>query len=475
MRDAVRQILRIVPLLFVVSITAFALVSVGLGERVKPEVTNELPLFANLKPVDVRAVSLELMNAIAQKRADRGAERRLVELGSAAFPFVLPSLDALNPNGRELVARALLPVAQRMGIWEQADAEQKASLPQFWQRYWQDRAIDFRPVVVKRLTERLAEHDSPLSERELIQLDTYCLNELLLRLRSIRTAGDIKRAERLLRVAAHVADKDWVVPPNADLATTRSIVKKWQDWWPSARSRFMPLDGPLRVVALVAETQYGKWLGALLRNGMGNDVHGEALARRLWRATPTTLGLILPSLLFAHVLGPRLASWLRRLPQRLRLALLSLWFLPVALPFVAMFDPRERQPGGFAGALFLMLIWVMAPVVWQELAAQTKAQELPASFRVGHPQHSPKMLFGMELPAVLSLSVLLELLFGLEGVGRIVAEALHAGDRNQLVLLALLGTLCSSLLRIASDLAIKRSRRVARLLIVRDSSADVTL
>ncbi len=461
------------PLLFVVSITAFGFVSLALAPHTRGGSTAQLPLFLNPAPEDVRVFSLSLMNKIAHGERVGEPEKKLVELGGAALPFVLPSLDSLRPGERELVAQALLPVAARIGLTAPGVDGSRAAAPVFWQHFWQDRAFDFRPLIVKRLAERLAAGESPLSRRDLLELDTFCLSELMANLGSLRTPADVARITRLLDVAARVTQKDWRVPPGADLAGTRATVQRWREWWSRERAHYTALDGPLRIVALVSETQYGKWLASLLRGGLGTDQHGLPLLPPLGRRAPITLALILPALLFAHIVGPKIVRRLRQLPNAVRTGLLIGWFLPVCLPVVALFGGQERHAGSLWTAILVMLVWVTAPTIWQELAAQTKADELPASLRMLEPEAPMRAIFGLELSAVFSLAVVVETLFGLDGLGQMVALALRQGDRNVLVTFALLGTLGASTLRIMSDSTRKPRRLAPRLLVIRDSTPDV--
>ncbi len=459
--------------MFVVSITAFGFVSLVLAQHTRADSAAQLPLFLNPAPEDVRVFSLSLMNKIAHGERVGEPEKKLVELGGAALPFVLPSLDSLRPGERDLVAQALLPVAARIGLTAPGVDGSQAAAPVFWQRFWQDRAFDFRPIIVKRLAERLAAGESPLSRRDLLELDTFCLSELMANLGSLRTPADIARITRLLDVAAKVAQKDWRVPPGADLASTKEVVKRWREWWSRERAHYTALDGPLRIIALVSETQYGKWLASLLRGGLGTDKHGLPLLPPLGKRAPITLALILPALLFAHIVGPKIVRRLRQLPNAVRIGLLMGWFLPVCLPVVALFGVQGRHAGSFSTAILVMLVWVTAPTIWQELAAQTKADELPASLRLLEPEAPMRAIFGLELSAVFSLAVVVETLFGLDGLGQMVALALRQGDRNVLVTFALLGTLGASVLRIMSDAARKRRRSVPRLLVIRDSTPDM--
>ena len=91
------------------------------------------------------------MIAVA-KGTDPDAPERLAKLGGAALPFVLPRLEELTPEERARVTVALAPIARRMGVArDEAVLEDPVAGAAFWTRFWQDRSLDFRDVVVTRL------------------------------------------------------------------------------------------------------------------------------------------------------------------------------------------------------------------------------------------------------------------------------------------------------------------------------------
>ncbi|MGC4092111.1 MAG: hypothetical protein QM756_30360 [Polyangiaceae bacterium] len=116
------------------------------------------PFYFNAAPRNVHDLSSEAVRRLT-RGPDAEAERDLVRLGGAALPHVLPSLDALGPSARGRVALGLKPLAKRMGVASDSDFASEDAAVAFWTRFWQDRAFDFRPPVVKRLVGRL--HSTP--------------------------------------------------------------------------------------------------------------------------------------------------------------------------------------------------------------------------------------------------------------------------------------------------------------------------
>jgi hypothetical protein len=126
-----------------------------------------LPLLVNPAPRNARDLAQKAAAEVAKGgAAARGAARELQRLGGAAFPHVLPNLDALEPAARGPVAMALGPVALRMGVADADDLDTAERAIGFFTRYWQDRSADFRSTVVRRKVARLAERALPLRQKE---------------------------------------------------------------------------------------------------------------------------------------------------------------------------------------------------------------------------------------------------------------------------------------------------------------------
>ena len=111
----------------------------------------DLPTFVNESPRDVRTVVTECVAHLAKNDDQaRIAAHELAKAGGAAFPFILPTLDRLEPEARKRVAAALYPVAERMGQGNDARARSADSAPTFWVQLWEDRSLEFTPAAHAR-------------------------------------------------------------------------------------------------------------------------------------------------------------------------------------------------------------------------------------------------------------------------------------------------------------------------------------
>ncbi len=263
MRRALARLLALVLTLTLTSLVAlFALSRVAdtpASEHVR------LPLYFNPSPRNVHDLSRQAARAVTSDGPDRAlAERKLVWLGGAALPHLLPLLETLPEVERDRLALALAPVARRMGVGSEAELTDPNSASAFWLRFWQDRAFDFRAPIVRRLVKRLAQKSSVVRREDLAHLDTYALPDLMAELGRVRSREDVERAARLTAALSHLLPGGRVVQPDSSLPEARGIVRAWQSTWTQRGADFLTLDGPQRLMALLGQTQLGHWLSGVL-------------------------------------------------------------------------------------------------------------------------------------------------------------------------------------------------------------------
>jgi hypothetical protein len=287
MAEALRRLLWLLPIFGLGSLLLFALLSWG-----QPAPAGSDPLFFNPRPQGIREHAALAMAAVA-RGTDPNAPARLAKLGGAALPFVLPRLGELDEIERQRVALALAPVARRMGVArDDSVLDDPEGSVTFWTRFWQDRSLDFRDVVVVRLVRRLSQRSLALRRADLVQLDTYALPELIGKLGVVRTDDDVARARRLLWVASEITSEPWAVPADASKERTRRAVTACRRWWDDHRYEFTDVTGLRRLTAAVVQTRYARWAMRSLREVTGRD---ESELLDSLRARGRVTGLLLLS------------------------------------------------------------------------------------------------------------------------------------------------------------------------------------
>ncbi len=439
MRRVLARLLAVALTLAIAS--AFALAAlVRLGDATDAART---PLYFNAAPRNVHDLSLGLLQRLA-RGPDAQAEQELVRLGGAALPHILPALDTVPPGARARVALSLHPLARRMGIANDEDFASPQAALGFWVRYWQDRAFDFRPQVVRRLVSRLAERSSALRYDDLVQLDTYAVSELLQALGTPHTRDDVLRAERLTLALCHVTGRGPAVERSMSVQQADAAVREWRRFAAEQAADFSTLDGPLRLVAMFTQTRYGAWfarqLVALREPTAGLGIPWGAALASVSRIA-ATLGVSL--LLAAAWVGAELRSNRRwRLPSAALAAL--------AVVFPAGFVARVAGlPGSASSALLEFAGVSLASVLGTALlsrallsawSAETRTPTLPILLKLGV-DVLPSQLSWL-IAAVFSTEIALHR----QGVAETTLAALARGDVAPGMALALASTLLAAAL-----------------------------
>ena len=127
----------------------------------------DLPRFLNVDPRDVRARVEDCVAHVVLEDDDAQlCEKRLSQIGGAGLPYLLPHLDNLPPTARGRIALALAPIAMRMGVADERELGDPDRAALFWERFWEDRSVDFTAPAVRRSVDRLVTRGSDLREEE---------------------------------------------------------------------------------------------------------------------------------------------------------------------------------------------------------------------------------------------------------------------------------------------------------------------
>lgn len=451
----------------------------------------DLPRFFNAQPEDVRARASDAIDHLVADDAEaKLAAHRLARLGGAALPYVLPRLDNLSPAARGRVAVALEPVAERMGLVDplahaggetatRAMLEDPLQASTFWTRFWEDRTLEFTEPAVQRAVDRLLRNATEARERDLVEVDTFALPEIL---QALATSTDAEAQSKLTALASHATEHPVTIPADADPAFRAKVVADWMSWWYVHRTEFSALSGPERVAATFGETRYGKWVGRAATGELGVSVQdGEPISKKLRERAPVTLTLTFIAMLLSYVVAVPVAlvsAWRRgsAIDRGLALGLFALYSLPTfwtaelfvrLVPHAAM----NGATGPWGSRLFFptlaLTLASLATVSRYQRAAMLEVLGLDYirtarakgvslfSLLVVHALRNAVVptvtLAGLELPALLGSAFIVEEIFGLPGLGYESLRAVEAHDTAWLIAMILFAAVVTTLGVLASD------------------------
>ena len=434
----------------------------------------DVPRFFNPMPKDARVQATEAVTHLVLDDAEGPiAAHHLARLGGAALPYVLPKLDNLPPAARGRVAVALAPIAQRMGIGENARLDDPLQAALFWVHFWEDRALEFTEPSVRRAVGRLVHHPTEQRERELMQVDTFALGEII---PAMLAAGDRATLSRLGAIAAHTTGRSVEIPPRADPAFVHRAVADWQEWWYVHRADYVPLNGAERLTSTIAETRYGKWMAHAVTGQFGVSRDGEPVSDKLRSRAPLTLALTGLAMLASYMIAIPIAvvsAWRRGqgIDHVMAFVLFAIYSLPtfwtaelfahvapnitttwrLTLPVVAL-------TLGSLASLSRYQRSAMIDVLGQDYVRTARAKGVQTwRVIVVHALRNAMMptvtLAGLQFPALLGGAFIVEEVFGLPGLGFESLRAVEEHDSAWLVATILITALVTTLALIASDVA----------------------
>jgi peptide/nickel transport system permease protein len=437
----------------------------------------DLPTFVNESPTDVRNIVSACVDHLA-KNDDHAAiaAHELAKTGGAAFPYLLPTLDRLEPGARKRVAMALLPVAERMGQGDDARAKNPDSAPTFWVQLWEDRSLEFTGPAVRRSVQRLLRGATAGRERDLVEVDTFALPEVMLALKGDDLDGE--GVARLSQVATHVSGHAVVVPLEMTNAAAQRIRREWATWWSTHRQDYVALDAGERIFATLSETRYGRWLLGAATGQLGTSARdGEPTSRKLAECAPVTLALVLSAMLLSFAIAvPVGVISARRRGKRVDHALAAVLFLIYSLPNFFFAEVLAQTAGKNAGAGTRAVLAVvvmtasalatlsrfqrasMLDVLEQDYVRTARAKGLrEVRVLVVHALRNAIVptvtLAGLQLPFLFGSAIVVEEIFELPGMGYETMRAVETHDASWLVVTVLVVALATTATILASDIA----------------------
>lgn len=434
----------------------------------------DLPRLVNVTPRDVRTRVDECTTHLVARDADAAlCELRLGAMGGAALPHLLPRLDNVAPADRGRLALALAPIAKRMGLGDDAELLDSDRAALFWERFWEDRSVDFTEPAVRRAVSRVVEHGGELRERELLLVDTFALKEII---QALRTTNAIPALASLTKIAAHVTGQGTVLAPDADRAHARTVVSEWLSWWYVHETDYVALDGGEKVTASIGQTRYAKWVLGAATGQLGLSTRdGLPIFDKLLSRAPITLGMALLALLVglgvAIPLGV-LAAWRRgrTIDHVTSLVILAVYSVPTFLVAQLL----STFGSAASGAGFVLPVIALATVSLSVMTQHQRAslidvfgQDYVRTARakgartlrvvVIHALRNALVptvtIAGVQFPALIGGAFVVEEVFDVHGIGWETLRAIEGRDAGWLVAVTLLCAVVTTASLVGSDIA----------------------
>ncbi|MFH1437019.1 MAG: ABC transporter permease subunit [Pseudomonadota bacterium] len=258
-----------------------------------------LPLFVNVNVQDIRKDVDDLLYMLRDKDKQEFIRRQLIYMGGATLPYILPRLEEMKPEELEIVLDALERVAERMGV--AGDLKKSEDPASFWRSYWSYYKMDYRKSRARRLVDRFINFNDELAYKEIVRLDTYAFPAVFEVLKGERDTG---RIEALVKFVEHATGKQPAGVDKDDAEGMELVVSGWEDWWWRYEDEFSSCDGLCRIYGVVTKTRYFHWVQRLFKLDFGISItDGRSINEKLKERLPVTLLLSMLALLISYVVS----------------------------------------------------------------------------------------------------------------------------------------------------------------------------
>ena len=474
-----------------------------------------LPIFVNFSIEDVRTRTRQSVRELANAGKRQTAVRSLSGTGGAVLPYLLPELESLKGAAREGALAALEEIA--MEIHRQETLAKSKDPYHYWQTFLQTYGSDFTPVRAKRLVRRYERRNDRLALAELRHLGTYCLPQIMATLEETRgKAAQI----RLVNLLCEITHRDDPVTETMSAADRKNVLSRWSEWWHQRYDLYTSFEGIYRITGAITETRYFRWLNRVVTFDFGvSSMDGRPIRDKIMERAPITLLLSLLALLFAYVVAIPLGvisaakrgTWFDRATGVVLFVLYSLptfwvamlllqylgstghleWFpalglhtedMPLtATPFERFMDTAHHLVLPVLCLSFVSLAMLaryqrvgMLRISEHDFIRVARAKGL-AEYQVilRHGLRNGVIpvitLMGLQLPYLISSSVVIERIFGIQGMGAETFDAIRASDYSWLLavvtvtaVLTMVGILASDVIYAMVDPRIMPGRRPGR-------------
>jgi ABC-type dipeptide/oligopeptide/nickel transport system permease component len=276
---------------------------------------------------------------LGSAQSARAARNRLLSRGAVVVPTLLSNLDGQPPSVQQEAYAILATISPTLTGGERApDDPARARL--WWDAFRVLHEIDFRDTYARRHVQRLIDNDSANARERLSRLGTLALPALF---EALNGTLDLSSARRLCAMLSDLTGQDRRLPLDASASQARALVEGWRAWWFVHRLEYVRLGQTQRSIGRITESRYGRWLDRLIEGRLGpTRVTGRGalveLRERLPRSTIVAGlgGLFATALVVAFGGG----ATLRQRPLSTKLVDLTAALVPglvaFALGFVAL-------------------------------------------------------------------------------------------------------------------------------------------
>jgi len=442
----------------------------------------DLPVFLNFN-IEDRGYKVSRDLALLKNRKNPEVERRLSSMSTLTFPE-LPSLMKQEPNSR--YRELFFKIIQKI---DPAGAPKKGDIKELT-RWWKKNASLFQPNEIKPVV-KSAVFGTKENQAKIFLIHMRAIPLLVDVLKGkLVTSRTGSRAEvrdqtkaRACTLLSRIAQRSWLCNPADPEKERQASISLWLEYYRQRELMFIDVGGFGKISGIFTRTRFYRWISRVFSLEFGASRYfGRPVTQILSERLPITLSLGLLALLFAYGVAVPLGVIAGSHPQSTKdrgisLLLMGLYCMPVFwLGMVLMLalggiqGPEVFPHSGISssdpstwplGSQLLDRLWhmvlpvlclsagsiailgrygrdAMADTITENYMRTAWAKGLgPGRVYWVHGLRNASLpqinLLGLQIPYLLSGSVIVERIFDIPGMGLLALTAIEMRDFNLLM------------------------------------------
>jgi len=260
------------------------------------------PLLLNLHPKgrreNVRRMIADL--ASPEEYFRDSAKKQLTALRSAALSGVMEALDkTTTPVLRQRLLDILPTLVSTALPADYASLSTDAKI-EWWRKWWEENRAAFEASNAEKVVREYFAEPSDENFRRVVQVGGVAVPFLIRHLKS----RDRLASDRATALLTEIVGRSWSNLNVTSEKTRRHNLYRWRKWWRYHRSEYEEYRGLERFVRMFADTQYGIWVRKVLTFDFDESyVHHKPVLQLIRERLPISLQLSLISIFLSYLIS----------------------------------------------------------------------------------------------------------------------------------------------------------------------------
>jgi peptide/nickel transport system permease protein len=260
------------------------------------------PILLNFHPrgrtENVRRTLTEL--ASNQEYVRERARSQMLALRSAAIAGMMEALDQATTAS---FRNQLLEVLPKIGV--ATPPANFASLGQrgqveWWWNWWQENRTTFTLENARKVARACFADPTSDTFRRVVAVGGCAVPFVI----PYTESRDRSTADRATSVLAAIVAKSWNNLGETDEEARRTNLFRWRQWWKYHQSEYVEYTGARRLIRTVTDTQYGVWFRKILTFNFDESyVHHRPVLQIIIERLPVSLQLSLISIFLSYIIS----------------------------------------------------------------------------------------------------------------------------------------------------------------------------